>query len=334
MSTPDPSRPRVRITPRVGSPGSRITGLGHFRPDRVVDNAELSLIMDTNDEWIRSRVGIAERRFAGEDDTVVSMGARASAKALAESGLQPADIDTVIVATCSLDSPVPHAATQIAGALGIPAPGTFDINAACAGFCYALASADQAIRVGSSTNVLVVGSEKLTAWTKPDDRATAIIFADGAGAAVVSPSVEPGVGPVVWGSDEKNLEAIRIEGRNGHFIQEGQTVFRWATTKIAPVAIRAAEAAGISLADIDVLVTHQANLRIIEAIAKKIIQAGAPPDLRIGKDIVTSGNTSSASVPLALDRMRAAGDAVSGDVVLSVAFGAGLTYASQVFICP
>ena len=177
MSTPDPSRPRVRITPRVGSPGSRITGLGHFRPDRVVDNAELSLIMDTNDEWIRSRVGIAERRFAGEDDTVVSMGARASAKALAESGLQPADIDTVIVATCSLDSPVPHAATQIAGALGIPAPGTFDINAACAGFCYALAAADQAIRVGSSTNVLVVGSEKLTAWTKPDDRATAIIFA-------------------------------------------------------------------------------------------------------------------------------------------------------------
>ena len=256
MSTPDPSRPRVRITPRVGSPGSRITGLGPFRPDRVVDNAELSLIMDTNDEWIRSRVGIAERRFAGEDDTVVSMGARASAKALAESGLQPADIDTVIVATCSLDSPVPHAATQIAGALGIPAPGTFDINAACAGFCYALASADQAIRVGSSTNVLVVGSEKLTAWTKPDDRATAIIFADGAGAAVVSPSVEPGVGPVVWGSDEKNLEAIRIEGRNGHFIQEGQTVFRWATPKIAPVAIRAAEAAGISLADIDVLVTH------------------------------------------------------------------------------
>ena len=115
---------------------------------------------------------------------------------------------------------------------------------------------------------------------------------------------------MVWGSDEKNLEAIRIEGRNGHFIQEGQTVFRWATTKIAPVAIRAAEAAGVALADIDVLVTHQANLRIIEAIAKKIISAGAPPDLRVGKDIVTSGNTSSASIPLALDRMRAAGEAV------------------------
>jgi 3-oxoacyl-[acyl-carrier-protein] synthase-3 len=328
------SAPRARITTRPGSPGSRISGLGHFRPDRVVNNEELSLIMDTNDEWIRSRVGIAERRFAGEDDTVVSMGARASAKALAESGLQPTDIDTIIVATCSPNSPVPHAATQIAGALGIPAPGTFDLNAACAGFCYGIAAADQAVRTGASTNVLVVGSERLTDWTKPDDRATAIIFADGAGAAVVSASEEPGIGPVIWGSDEKNLDAIRIEGRNGHFIQEGQTVFRWATTKIAPVAMRAAAAAGVSLADVDVLVTHQANLRIIEAIAKKIVSSGGRPDLKVGRDIVTTGNTSSASIPIALDRMRAAGEVTSGEVVLSVAFGAGLTYASQVFICP
>ena len=328
------SAPRARITTRPGSPGSRISGLGHFRPDRVVNNEELSLIMDTNDEWIRSRVGIAERRFGGEDDSVVSMGARASAKALAEAGLQPTDIDTIIVATCSLNSPVPHAATQIAGALGIPAPGTFDLNAACAGFCYGIAAADQAVRTGASTNVLVVGSERLTDWTKPDDRATAIIFADGAGAAVVSASEEPGIGPVIWGSDEKNLDAIRIEGRNGHFIQEGQTVFRWATTKIAPVAIRAAAAAGVALADIDVLVTHQANLRIIEAIAKKIVSSGGRPDLKVGRDIVTSGNTSSASIPIALDRMRAAGEVASGEVVLSVAFGAGLTYASQVFLCP
>ena len=158
--------------------------------------------------------------------------------------------------------------------------------------------------------MLVVGSERLTDWTKPDDRATAIIFADGAGAAVVSASDEPGIGPVIWGSDEKNLDAIRIEGRNGHFIQEGQTVFRWATTKIAPVAIRAAAAAGVALADIDVLVTHQANLRIIDAIAKKIISSGGRPDLKVGRDIVTTGNTSSASIPIALDRMRAAGEVV------------------------
>ncbi len=325
---------RPRISVRAGAPGSRITGLGHFRPDRVVTNAEMSEVMDTNDEWIRSRVGIAERRFGGVDDSVVSMGARAGAKALAEAGLQPNDIDTVIVATCSVVSPVPHAATQIAGALGIHAPGTFDLNAACAGFCYGIAAADQAVRVGASRNVLVVGSERLTDWTDPTDRATAIIFADGAGAAVVSAADEPEIGPVIWGSDETNIDAIRVEGRNGHFIQEGQTVFRWATTAIAPVAIRAAEAAGVALSDIDVLVTHQANLRIIDAVAKKIIAAGARPDITVGRDIVTTGNTSSASIPIALDRMRAAGEVSSGQLVLSVAFGAGLTYASQVFRCP
>ncbi|MGS0684253.1 beta-ketoacyl-ACP synthase III [Nakamurella sp. GG22] len=324
----------TRLATRAGAAGSRITGLGHFRPDRVVTNDELSQVMDTNDEWIRSRVGIGERRFAGPDDSVVSMGARASAKALAEAGLQPTDIDTVIVATCSPISPVPHAATQIAGALGIHAPGSFDINAACAGFCYGIAAADQAVRVGASRHVLVVGSERLTDWTDPTDRATAIIFADGAGAAVVSAADEPGIGPVVWGSDETNIDAIRVEGRNGHFIQEGQTVFRWATSAIAPVAIRAAEAAGVALADVDVLVTHQANLRIIDAVAKKIISAGARPELKVGRDIVTTGNTSSASIPIALDRMRAAGEVTSGEVVLSVAFGAGLTYASQVFLCP
>ena len=139
---------------------------------------------------------------------------------------------------------------------------------------------------------------------------------------------------MVWGSDETNVEAIRIDGKDGYFIQEGQTVFRWATTAIGPVAVRAAEAAGVALTDIDVLVTHQANLRIIEAVAKKVVAAGARPDLKVGRDIITSGNTSSASMPMALDRMRAAGEVTSGEVVLAVGFGAGLTYAGQVFICP
>jgi 3-oxoacyl-[acyl-carrier-protein] synthase-3 len=151
---------------------------------------------------------------------------------------------------------------------------------------------------------------------------------------VVSAADEPGIGPVVWGCDEDHTQTIRIEGRNGHFIQEGQTVFRWATSAIAPVAIRAAAAAGVALDEIDVLVTHQANLRIIDGIAKKIIREGARQDLKVGRDIVTTGNTSSASIPIALDRMRAAGEVSSGQVVLSVAFGAGLTYASQVFVCP
>ncbi len=324
----------VKISHPVAVAGSRIIGLGHYRPEKIVTNADLSKIMETNDEWIQSRVGIAERHVGGDQDTVASMGAIAGGKALADAGLEPSDIDTVIVATCTTESQVPHTSTQIALALDITAPGSFDLNAACAGFCYALAAADHAIRAGSARNVLVVGSEKLTAWTDPVDRATAIIFADGAGAAVVCASDEPGIGPVAWGSDEQQTRAIRIESRQASFIQEGQAVFRWATTAIAPVAIKAVGLAGLQLSDIDVLVTHQANLRIIESIAKKLVSAGARPDMRIAKDIVTSGNTSSASIPIALDRMREAGQISPGEIVLAVGFGAGLTYAGQVFRCP
>ena len=324
----------VKISHPAPVAGSTIVGLGHYRPERVVTNDDLSKIMDTNDAWIQSRVGIAERRFGADEDTVPSMGAIAGGKALADAGLTAGDIDTVIVASCTAESQVPHSSTQVAAALGIHAAGSFDLNAACAGFCYALAAADNAIRGGSAKTVLVIGSEKLTAWTDPVDRATAIIFGDGAGAAVVTASDEPGIGPVAWGSDEHQTQAIRIETRDASFIQEGQAVFRWATTAIAPVAVRAVELAGLTLSDIDVLVTHQANLRIIEAIAKKLIAAGARPDLRVAKDIVTSGNTSSASIPIALDRMREAGEVSPGEMVLAIGFGAGLTYAGQVFRCP
>ena len=182
--------------------------------------------------------------------------------------------------------------------------------------------------------MLVVGSEKLTAWIDPTDRTTAIIFADGAGAAVVTGADEPAIGPVVWGSAEDHTETIGIKDRNSFIYQEGQTVFRWATTEIAPVAIRAAEAAGVPLAEIDVLACHQANLRIVDAIAKKVIAAGARPDVIVLRDIVTTGNTSSASIPIALDRMRSTGGVTSGQLVLAVGFGAGLTYAAQVFRIP
>ncbi|MBM9465732.1 beta-ketoacyl-ACP synthase III [Nakamurella leprariae] len=322
----------IRLAPT--SPGSRIAGLGHYRPEKVVTNDDLAQIMDTNDEWIQSRVGIAERRFASPEDTVATMGATAAAKAMAEAGMTPADIDTVIVATCTAEVQVPHTATQVAALLGIRAPGAFDLNAACAGFCYGLAAADHAVRTGSARTVLMIGSEKLTSWTDPADRATAIIFADGAGAAVVTASDTPGIGPVAWGSDEQHTQTIHIPDRSGRLFQEGQTVFRWATSAIAPVAIEAAERAGVSLADIDVLVPHQANLRIIDAVAKKVIAAGARPDLLVGRDIITTGNTSSASIPIALDRMRAAGQVRSGALVLAVGFGAGLTFAGQVFVCP
>jgi 3-oxoacyl-[acyl-carrier-protein] synthase-3 len=314
--------------------GARIAGLGHYRPERVVTNDDMARYLDTNDEWIRTRVGVEERRFAGPNETVASMGAVASKSALAEAGLSPEDIDTVIVATCTLETQIPHASTQVAAALGIHAPGSFDLNAACAGFCYGLAVASQAVKTGNSRNVLLVGSERLTSWIDPADRANAIIFADGAGAAVVTGSDVDQIGPVAWGCAEDQTETIFIPDRNGSIHQEGQTVFRWATTAIAPVAIRAAEVAGVPLDQIDVLACHQANLRIVDAVAKRLISAGARPDLRVVRDIVTTGNTSSASIPIGLDRFRASGGASSGDVVLAIGFGAGLTFAGQVFICP
>ena len=317
-----------------GPAGTRISGLGHFRPGRIVTNDELAETMDTNDAWIQSRVGIVERRWASESETVISMGAEAARLAILDAGLTSADIDTVIVATCTLPSQVPHASTQIAAVLGIHAPGSFDVNAACAGFCYGLAVASHTIRAGAGKNVLLVGVDKLTDWTDLTDRSTAIIFADGAGAAVVTGSDEEEIGPVVWGSDETRTEAIHVKDRHSNLYQDGQAVFRWATTEIAPVALEAVKASGVDISEIKALVTHQANLRIIEAIAKKVIAAGAREDLIIGRDIITTGNTSSGSVPLALSRLRESGEIQKGDLVLSIAFGAGLTYASQVYRCP
>ncbi|HEX2132630.1 MAG TPA: beta-ketoacyl-ACP synthase III [Actinophytocola sp.] len=322
---------RIRQSP--GAPASRILGIGSTQPERVVTNDELSTRMDTNDQWIRERVGIVERRFAGPDETVVSMGVEAGSKAIAASGITPADVDTVIVANCTATVPMPNAAAQVAELVGAKAAGGFDLNAACAGFCYGLASASDMVRAGSAERVLVIGSEKLTDIVDPLDRSTAIIFADAAGAAVVGPSDEPGIGPVAWGTAGDLAETIRMpNGR--HIYQEGQSVFRWATTKIAPIALRAIDLAGLQPSDIDVLIPHQANLRIVEAIAKKLRQKGAREDMVVADDIVTSGNTSSASIPMAMDHMRAAGRVHSGDVALLIGFGAGLSYAGQVVICP
>lgn len=321
----------LRIAPSVT--GTRILGIGSAQPERVVTNHDLSKVMDTNDEWIRERVGIIERRFGDEKDTVVSMAVEAGAKAIAAAGLSPTDLDTVIVANCTTKQPIPNAAAQVAELIGIKAAGGFDLNAACAGFCYGLGVGSDLVRAGSSKRALVIGSEKLTDIVDPTDRSTAIIFADAAGAAVVGPSDEPGIGPVVWGTAGDLVDMIGMT-ENTHIFQEGQSVYRWATTKIAPVALRALEAAGLTPADVDVLIPHQANLRIVEAIAKRLRKEGAREDMVVADDIVYSGNTSSASIPMAMDHMRAAGRIHSGDVALLVGFGAGLSYAGQVVVCP
>jgi 3-oxoacyl-[acyl-carrier-protein] synthase-3 len=316
-----------------GVPGTRILGLGSAQPENVVTNDDLSKVMDTNDEWIRERVGIAERRFAGEKDTVVSMAVEAGSKAIAAAGLTPSDLDTVIVANCTTIAPIPNAAAQVADLIGVKAAGGFDLNAACAGFCYALGIASDLVRSGSSKRTLVIGSEKLTDVVDPTDRSTAIIFADAAGAAVVGPADEPGIGPVAWGTAGDLVDMIGMTEKQFIF-QEGQSVYRWATSKIAPIAMRALDLAGLKPADIDVLIPHQANLRIVEAIAKKLRKEGAREDMVVADDIVTSGNTSSASIPMAMDHMRAAGRINSGDVALLIGFGAGLSYAGQVVVCP
>jgi 3-oxoacyl-[acyl-carrier-protein] synthase-3 len=329
-----------------GAPAARVLAFGGYQPAKVVTNDDLAATVDTTDEWIRSRVGIASRRLAGEDETVADMAVIAAGKALAGSGLSPADIDLVIVATCTPEVMIPNTAAIVARRLGIAAPGAYDLNAACAGFCYALAAASDAVRAGSARHVLVIGAEKLSQWVDWTDRATCIIFADGAGAAVVGPAgaepgqssaaaaddddSTPGIGPVVWGSDGNMADKIYIKDRDSFIVQEGQAVFRWATTALHPVALAACAEAGVEPTELAVFVPHQANLRIIEALARKI---GAP-QAKVADDIVTAGNTSSASIPLALSRMIERGEIASGDKALLIGFGAGVCYAAQVITVP
>jgi 3-oxoacyl-[acyl-carrier-protein] synthase III len=313
--------------------GAKILAFGGYQPDRVVTNDDLAKIVDTSDEWIRSRVGIESRRVAAADETVADMAEAAGAKALAASGLTPAAIDLVIVATCSPEVPLPNVAAVVAYRLGIVAPGAYDLNAACAGFCYALATASDSIRAGSARHALVIGAEKMTDWLDWNDRSTCIIFADGAGAAVLGPTAdgEPaGIGPVVWGSAGDQAEKITIPSRTGAIRQDGQAVFRWATTALHPVALEACARAGVTPADISAFIPHQANLRIIEAIARKL---GIPRE-RLADDITHAGNTSSASIPLALSRLAEQGRLQPGTPALLLGFGAGLSYAAQVVTVP
>jgi len=315
----------------AGAPGSRVLGLGSYRPRRRVTNDELAQTMDTSDEWIQSRVGIAERRWADEDETLVEMAVAAGGKAIAASGLSPDEIDLAVVASASLRVPIPGIGPQVAHRLGIRRPGAFDLNAGCAGWCYALGVVDDAIRAGSARNAVVVGVERLTDVTDLNDRSTAVIFADGAGAAVVAAADEPGVGPVVWGSDGDQFNAIEIAAGRSTMTMAGQAVYRWATTRLTETLQEAMDRAGVTPDDIDVFAPHQANLRIVESMTKKL---GFPERTVVARDIVQSGNTSAASVPLALTALLESGEAKSGDLALVLGYGAGLTFAGQVLRLP
>ncbi|TQS44493.1 beta-ketoacyl-ACP synthase III [Cryptosporangium phraense] len=311
-------------------PGARIVGLGHYQPTRVVTNDDLATEwgVDTNDEWIQDRVGIKARRFAAPDETVVDMSAAAAGKALANAGIEASEVDQIVVATITPPTILPNVASQVSTRLGIHAPGAYDLNTACSGFSYALATAQQAILAGASKTALVIGAEKLTNIMDFQDRTTCILFADGAGAAVVTASEQNGIGPVLWGS-EGRTDVLHVDD-DGYIRQEGQAVFRWATTKLAPFALQACERAGVSPEELVAFIPHQANVRIIDHIAKRLGAKNAV----IARDIVESGNTSSASIPLALSKLVEEGGLPSGGPALLFGFGGGLTYAGQVITLP
>ncbi|MFE6689602.1 beta-ketoacyl-ACP synthase III [Streptomyces sp. NPDC057743] len=310
--------------------GSRILALGHYQPSRVLTNDDLAGMVDTDDAWIRSRVGIRTRHVAAPDETVDAMAAAAAAKALATAGLAAADIDLVLVATCTAVDRSPNTAARVAAHLGLASPATMDLNVVCAGFTHALATADHAIRAGSARRALVIGAEKFTDVVDWTDRSTCVLVGDGAAAAVVTAADEPGISPVLWGSVPQMGNAVRIEGAPPRFAQEGQTVYRWATTQLPAIARQVCDRAGIRPEDLAGVVLHQANLRIIEPVAERIGAVNAV----VARDVVDSGNTSAASVPLALSKLVERREIPSGAPVLLFAFGGNLSYAGQVVASP
>jgi 3-oxoacyl-[acyl-carrier-protein] synthase-3 len=321
----------VALPSAVGAPATRILGLGHYRPANVITNDDLvARGVDTDDEWIKSRVGIAERRWADPDETVVDMAEQAASKALASSGVTAADVDMVIVATCTMPTPVPAAAPHLASRLGITSPGAFDISSGCSGFVYSINVASNAVLTGQARNVLVVASERFSGWLDMNDRTTCVILGDGAGAAVIGPSDVPGIGPVVWGSKGDSYDAVAIDEQTRFFRQDGQAVYKWVTRAMAPIALDACARAGVAPEDIVAFVPHQANLRMIDMLADRV----GLPNAIVARDIVTSGNTSAATIPLALSRMVEAGEIPSGAPVLVLGFGSGLAYAGQVVLAP
>ncbi|MGC5342660.1 ketoacyl-ACP synthase III [Streptomyces sp. DT24] len=331
-----------KIKPGKGAPYARIMGVGGYRPTRVVPNEVILETIDSSDEWIRSRSGIASRHWASPEETVSAMSVEAAGKAIAAAGIAPEEIGGVIVSTVSHFKQTPAIATEIAHKVGAGKPAAFDISAGCAGFGYALTLAKGMVVDGSAEYVLVIGVERLSDLTDLSDRTTAFLFGDGAGAVVVGPSKEPGIGPSIWGSEGDKSETIRQtvpwdDYRDGTvekfpaITQEGQAVFRWAVFEMAKVAQQALDAAGIAPEDLDVFIPHQANMRIIDSMVKTL---KLPEHVTVARDVETTGNTSAASIPLAMERLLATGQAKSGDTALVIGFGAGLAYAATVVTLP
>ena len=325
-----------------GASHSRIMSLGAARGDQVVPNDDLVGPIDSSDEWIRQRTGIVERRRASTEQHAIDLAEQASREAIEKAGIDPSELGAVIVATISNTVQTPSLASLLADRIGAtPAP-AYDVSAACAGYTYGIAQADALIRGGLATYVLVVGAEKLSDFANPTDRTISFLLGDGAGAAVVGPSETVGIAPTLWGSDGSKWGAVGMDRTIKEAFdaddqifptlrQDGQSVFRWAVWEMAKVAKEAVEQAGITPSDLTAFVPHQANMRIIDEFAK---QLGLPDSVLIARDIETTGNTSAASIPLAMHRLLEEHPEAHGGLALQIGFGAGLVYGAQVVVMP
>jgi len=320
---------------------TRIYALGAARGNQVVTNDDIAGPIDSSDEWIRQRTGVATRTRAAEDQSMMDLAVEASKEAIAKSGVDPNEIGAVILATISFPYQTPSGASLLSELVGAHDAAAYDISAACAGYCYGIAQADALVRSGLCKYVLVVGAEKLSDFISPTDRTISFLLGDGAGAAIVGASDHPGISKTIWGADGSSWDKVGMTGsildfRDGKtpwptLTQEGQTVFRWAVWEMSKVAKQALDAAGIEASDLSALVMHQANLRIIDEFAK---QMKLPDTVVIAKDIVDTGNTSAASVPLAMHRILEEKKVASGGFALQIGFGAGLAFAAQVVELP
>ena len=320
---------------------TRIYALGASRGHQTVTNDDVAGPIDSSDEWIRQRTGIVTRMRADKEQSLMDMAVEASNEAIKKSGIAPSEIGTVILATITFPYQTPSGASLLAEKVGAHGAAAYDISAACAGYCYGIAQADALVRAGTSKYVLVVGGEKLSDFVEPTDRSMSFLLGDGAGAAIVGPSDHPGISKSVWGSDGANWDKVGmtssiLDFRDGKaewptIVQEGQSVFRWAVWEMAKVAKQALAESGLEASDLSALVTHQANIRIIDELAK---QLELPDSVVVARDIVDTGNTSAASIPLAMHRLLAEGKVKSGGYALEIGFGAGLAFAAQVVELP
>jgi 3-oxoacyl-[acyl-carrier-protein] synthase-3 len=318
---------------------ARITGVGSALPDRRVPNSFFESMVDTSDQWIQERTGIRERRFASEGETTSTLASDAVARALESAGVRPDSVDLMIVGTCTPDRPLPSAAAFVQARLGMTCP-AFDLNAACAGFVYGLSVGGAQIRAGAADRVVVVGAEVLSRVLNMTDRTTCVLFGDGAGAAVLEPGDEPGLIESrlaldgtqaelltipAGGTEEPTTEEAVRQLRTKIHMSDGQAVFRQAVVAMAQACRELLDKAGLAASDLDAVIAHQANARIIAAVGKRL---GIEP-AKLYLDIAEVGNTSAASIPIAMDRAWRAGRLHPGDLVLTTAFGAGMAWGAN-----